>query len=253
MSRLIYLCFPLFSSLFLFAQDAETLVQEARNLESSLHESAAFEKLKQALKVDPRNFFALWKCSELCSRIGNRQTTKQKKQDYFEAARIYAETAIKIRPGEADGYYALAVAMGRRAMIETGKEKVKAVKEIKLNAEKAIQINPNHGRAWHVIGKWHYEVSNLNPIEKAALKLLYGGIPHSSLQEAINAYERASQLEPYFALNYLELAKAYHRDDQDDKAIEQLKKIPALPAKTEDDPRIHKEAKELLDKIYASR
>ena len=249
MSRFIYLCIAFLSSLVLHAQDTETLIQEARSLETSLHETAAFDKLKLVLKADPRNFFALWKCSELCSRIGNRQSTKQKKQDYFDAAKIYAETAIKVNPNDADGYYALAVAMGRRALTESGKEKVRAVREIKINAEKAVQLNPQHGRAWHVIGKWHYEVSNLNAIEKAALKLFYGGIPPSSLQESINAYEKASQLEPYFALNFLELAKAYHRNNQDQKAIELLKKIPTLPMKTEDDSRIRKEADELLEKI----
>jgi len=249
MKKIIALLFNLFWAVALFAQDANTLIREADELEASLKETAAYEKFKQVLKIDPRNYYSLWKCSELCSRIGNRQPTKEKKLDFFTAGRIYGETAVKVNPNAADGYYALAVAMGRKALIETGNERIKAVREIRTNAEKALRINPNHARAWHVMGKWHYEVSNLNGIEKAALKIFYGGLPKSSLKESIAAYEKAKTLEPAFVLNNLELAKAYHKDGQDDKAIVLLKALPSIPNKTEDDNRIKNEGKKLLEKL----
>ena len=236
-------------SFFASAQDVNKLIKKADSLESALNEMAAYETFLQVLKIDPRNYHSLWKSSELCSRIGNRQKVKESKLDYFKAGRIFAETAIKVDPKSADGYYALSVAMGRKALIESGNERIKAVKEIKTNADKALAINPNHGRAWHVLGKWNYEVSNLNGIEKAALKIIYGGLPKASLAESIRCYEKAKQLEPVFALNNLELAKAYHRNDEDTKAIELLKALPNIPAKTEDDARIKAEGKKLLEKI----
>lgn len=245
---------PLFLLLFLCGclvsrgQDVATLTKEAEQLETSLKEAAAYDKFKQVLKLDHRNYYALWKCSELCSRLGRRQPTKAKQLDYYKAGKIFAETAIKVDPAKADAYYALSVAMGRLALTESGNEKVKAVKAIKDNADKAIQINPNHGRAWHVIGKWHYEVSNLNAIERAALKVFYGGLPKSSLSDAISAYEKASKLEPNFCLNNLELAKAYHRNGQNDKAVALLKALPSMPDKTEDDKGIKEEGMKLLEK-----
>jgi hypothetical protein len=36
--------------------------------------------------------------------------------------------------------------MGRKALIESGNERINAVKEIKTNADKALAIDPNHGR-----------------------------------------------------------------------------------------------------------
>jgi len=245
----IFLVLSFLASAGLSAQDVTMLIKRADSLEAALKESPAYETFKQVLKIDPRNYYSLWKCSELCSRIGNRQKTKESKIDYFKAGRIYAETAIKVNPKQADGYYALSVAMGRKALIESGNERIKAVKEIKTNADKAILINPNHGRAWHVLGKWNYEVSNLNSLEKAALKLLYGGLPKASLKESIHCYEKAKQLEPVFALNNLELAKAYHRNGEELKAIELLRQLPFLPPKTEDDVRIREEGKQLLKKL----
>ncbi len=249
MKKIILFFFLFISCFILSAQDVNTLIKKADSLEAALNETAAFQTFNKVLKIDARNYYALWKCSELCSRIGNRQPTKEKKADYFKAGRIYAETAIKINPKAADGYYALSVAMGRKALTESGNEKIKAVKEIKTNADKAIALNPNHGRAWHVLGKWHYEVSNLSGLEKAALKIIYGGLPKSSLKESIKCYEKAKQFEPVFALNNLELAKAYHRNKEDAKAIPLLKQLPSLPAKTEDDAKIRAEGKKLLEKI----
>ncbi|MBL7751587.1 MAG: tetratricopeptide repeat protein [Chitinophagaceae bacterium] len=248
MAKPLAIIFLVLSSLICTAQDAATLIKEADQLEASLKEAQAYEKFKQVLKLDHRNYYALWKCSELCSRIGRRQATKEKQLDYYKAGKIFAETAIKVDPNKADGYYALSVAMGRFAMTESGNEKVKAVKAIKDNADKAVTLNPNHGRAWHVVGKWHYEVSNLNAVEKAALKIFYGGLPKSSLNDAIAAYEKAMKLEPNFALNNLEMAKAYHRNKQNDKAIALLKALPSIPEKTEDDKGIKEEGKKLLEK-----
>lgn len=247
MKKIILLAILLPALLICVAQDVPALLKQANDFETSFQEVNAYDTYKQVLKMDPRNFLALWKSSELCSRIGNRQSSKTKKIDFFNAAKSFAETAIKVNPYAADGYYALSVAMGRRALIGSGKEKIAAVKEIKVAADKALSIDPKHGRAWHVLGKWNYEISNLNIIEKTAVKIFFGGFPPASFSNAIHAYEKARQFEPDFPLNYLELAKAYHRNGQADKAIYFLEKLPAIPNRTIDDGIVKAEGKKLLN------
>ncbi|TCZ69332.1 hypothetical protein [Flaviaesturariibacter aridisoli] len=228
------------------AQSERELLETAQRQEAALNEGAAFETLKVAVKVNPSSYPALWKLSELCSRIGKRQGRKEVQQEFYKLGKSYAQRAVTVNPTGADGYYALAVAMGRMALSQSGKERVNSVKEIRTNVEKALQLNPGHGRAWHVLGKWHYEVANLGMFEKAALRIVYGGLPPASLQESIRCYEKARSLEPEFALNYLELAKAYHKAGQDDHARECLRKLPSLPNKTGDDAHIKQEGAKLL-------
>ncbi|GAA4330957.1 hypothetical protein [Flaviaesturariibacter amylovorans] len=228
------------------AQSDAEFVQLAERQEAELNEHGAFENFRKALNINPSNHTALWKLSELCSRIGKRQATKQQQQEFYVYGKSYAQRAIQVAPTAADGYYVLAVSMGRLALAQSGKERVRSVKEIRTLIEKALALHPRHGRAWHVLGKWHYEVSNLGIFEKAALKVAYGGLPPASLKESIAAYERAKVYEPAFALNFLELAKAYHRNDNDEKAFEQLRALPAVPNKTLDDARIKSEGARLL-------
>jgi tetratricopeptide (TPR) repeat protein len=222
------------------------LVALAERQEAQLNETAAFETFRQALRINPNNYQALWKSSELCSRIGKRQPKKEQQQEWYRAGRAYSQKAIQLNPNGADGYYTMAVATGRLAMSQSGREKVNSVKEIRSNVERALALNPNHARAWHVLGKWHYEVSNLGMFEKAALRIVYGGLPSASLKESIRCYERARAIEPDFALNFLELAKAYHQNDQNEKALECLRRLQTLSNRTGDDAHIKSEGAKLL-------
>jgi tetratricopeptide (TPR) repeat protein len=235
MRLFLSLCICLLPFLFVTAQDAASLLKEAERLEIAPDENAAFLKYKEVLKMQSTNMKALCKCSELCSRIGQRQTVAKTRDEYYKAAKIYAETALKIDATNSDANTAMAIAIGRTTLTKSGKEKVTTAKDIRKYVDVALKTNPTNFLALHVLGRWHYEISNLTVIEKAAVKLLYGGFPPSSLKEGIKAFEKAKTLAPGFALNYLELAKAYHRNKENKKAVALLNEMLLLANVTEDD------------------
>ena len=229
-----------------FAQDITSVINEANRLEALPNEKAAFQKFKDALKLQPTNLSALCKCSELCSRIGNREADAKSRDNYYAAAVIYAKTALKISPTNDEANTAMAIAVGRTILIKSGKEKIAAVKDIKHYADIALKTNAQNFKAWHILGKWNYEVSNLNMMERAAAKVFFGGLPDASLKNAIASYEKAKAIKPAFLLNYIELARAYNRNGESEKAMAQLNKLMQLPYQTEDDPRIKTEAQKLI-------
>ena len=244
-----WMCLALIMPSYTYSQDIPALTKEAEKLESTFHEYDALQKYKEILRHQATNLNALCRARDLCSRIGHRETDKGKRLDYYKAAKTYAEVALKVNPQSPEANFVMAVAMGRMAMVSSGKEKVEYVNEIRKYAETTLKYDPNSFKAYHVLGKWNYEVSNLTTIEKALAKVLFGGLPHASLQDAIKDYEKSKSLEPSFALNYLELAKAYHRNKQDDKAKELLKKLETIPNKIEDDTQIKAEGKQLLKEL----
>lgn len=228
------------------AQDVNALLKEAERLEAVPDELGALKKFKEVLAVQPTNIKALCKCSELCSRVGQRQSIVKNRDDYFTAAKIYAETALKVDANNSDANTVMAMALGKSTMTKSGKEKVAAAKDLKKYVDAALKANPSNYVAWHILGRWHYEISNLNAMERAAVKLFYGGFPPSSLADGISAFEKAKSLCSGFILNYLELAKAYHRNNEDDKAKATIAEMLKLKNATEDDA-LHKEtAKKLL-------
>ncbi|MES2849066.1 MAG: hypothetical protein V4685_08420 [Bacteroidota bacterium] len=228
------------------AQDVTTLTKEAEKLEAALNEKGALSKYQQVIKLQPANVHAINRCSELCSRVGNREATAAARITYYEAAQKYASIALRIEPNNSAANCMMAIALGRVSLEKSGKEKVKAAKEIKKYADIALKNDPANYKALHVIGRWNYEISNLSFIEKAAVKVLFGGMPKASFADAVKAFEKARDLSPGFVINYFELAKAYKKNNQKTKAVACLNTMLQLPNTTEDDEASKEKARKLL-------
>jgi predicted Zn-dependent protease len=245
MKKILFFVFW-FLSIQAIAQTDE-LFKEAVNLERTLKEDAALAKYRQILAADPKNVKAFVRASELSSAIGARQTDKNAKANYYNQARDYADKAIALEPNNADAYYVRAVAAGKLTEVETENKKlVEQVRDIRTYAEKALAANPNHARANYVLGKWNFEVLTLSWAKKAAVKVLFGGMQKATIEDAYRYMEKCRKLEPYFVLNYLDLAKAYKHDHKPSQAIEVLNQLVKLPTRTADDAALKAEGKKLL-------
>ena len=240
----ILLLLPLFPK----GQGIDQLLMEAKQNEAVFKDYETLMKYSEVLKIQPNHITALCKVSELFSLTGKRQATKEKQKEYYAAALKYAKQAYATNPTSAEACFVMSVAMGRLAMMASGQEKIDAVKAIKSYAEKAVQYDPDNFKGYHVLGKWHYEVSNLNSLERWLVKVTYGALPDASLSKAIGYYEKSKQLNSAILINYLELAKAYHKNDEEKKAIATLEVMATLPNSSGDDATIRAEAKKLLEK-----
>jgi tetratricopeptide (TPR) repeat protein len=234
----------------LFAQDLTVLLKEGSNLERSLKDDQALEKYKAVLVADQSNLPALIRSSEISCGIGARQKDKKVKQEYYLKAKDYADKALSINPNSADANYVRAVVAGKLTEVEADNKKLVAnVKDIKTYADKALSINPNHGKANYVLGKWHFEMVDLAWAKKAAIKVLFGGMPDASTENAFKYMEKCKIFEPYFVLNFLDLAKAYKYDNQPAKAIAVLNQLVKLPTRTPDDMALKAEGKTMLSEM----
>lgn len=230
-------------------QDVALLMKQAASLEKSFRDEEAMRKYLEVLRHDPDNIDALCKTSELYNVVGKRQTGKEQQRVYYKKGEHYARAALKINPNHAEANFAMAISMGRLALISSGDEKIKAVKEIRSYADKCIRLDAQNYKGYHVLGKWHYEVSDLNALERWLVKVSYGGLPQASLNEAIKNYEKSKQLNPGFLLNYLELAKAYKRNGEPGKARSLLQQMQKLPVQTSDDPKIKSLGRKMLSEL----
>ena len=240
----------LLMSFNLFSQDVNVLFKEANNLERSVKEEPALEKYKQILTLDPENLQALVKGSELSSAVGGRQADKKVKADYYNTARNFAEKAVIVDPKSADAQYVRALAASKLAEVEPeNKKAVEYVKDSYTYASKALSINPNHGRANYLLGKWHYDMVTQSWAKKAAVKVIFGGIPAANIEDAFKYMEKCRSLEPYYVQNFYDLATAYKFDHKPAKAIEVLNQLVKLPIRTGDDAELKAKGKKLLSEM----
>ncbi|MFM7839256.1 MAG: hypothetical protein ACKO6K_06785 [Chitinophagaceae bacterium] len=244
----IYLSVQLLTAAPLYAQDVARWMVEARQAEKNFQDPEALSKYLDIVKVQPHHLVALCRASELSSKIGKRFSEFAQQKNYFRQAQRLAERALEVNPQDAEANFVMSVALGRMALIASGEDKVKAVKDIKKYAERSIRLDPGNYKGYHVLGKWHYEVSSLTVWERWLVKLAFGAFPEATFAESIRNYEISRKLNPALLLNYLEEAKACYKIDDKRKALELLRIIPALPNYSSDDPQIRQEAGKLLQK-----
>lgn len=238
----------LFCSLVMNAQDINTLLKEAINCEAKLNEPDALAKYKQILAINANSYTALEKAAILSCRIGVRTTDKAAKKTLIENGLQYAKRAFAVDSNNANSYYLMAMASGRMTDIEEdNKTKIAYVRDTKVFADKALAINPNHALANFVEGKWHYEMFTLNWAKKAAVKLLYGGLPEPNMEKCVEYLEKCKRLDPYCVINCLTLAQAYKEMDKTTKLIETLNILVKMPRRTFDDAAYIAEGKKMLE------
>ncbi len=238
----------LFLMTHVFAQDKNVLLKQAKDLELKFDEASALEKYKQIISIDTSDIFSLVKCAEFNCSIGERQKDKKVKSIYFDSADVYTQKAYRQNSNNADACYAMALVAAKKTEVEDDNKKLlEEVRQIKIYADKALFINPNHSKANYVLGKWHFELIRLSWLKKAAIKTFYGGIPDTQIDSAAYYMEKSRVSDPYFALDYLDLAKVYQYDHQPGKAIDVLNKLVKLPNRTFDDAAIKEEGRKMLE------
>ncbi len=245
--KFLFLIISLFFGFAATAQDANSMLAEASKIEMLPNESLALSRYKDILKIYPQNITALSKSSELCSRIGSRESAGVSQNAWYDAALQYANRAIAFSPRSDQANVSKAMIIGKSSLTKSSKEKIKGAKEIKQLLDIALATNPKNYLAWHILGRWNYELSNVNSFERAAARVFVTSVPEGSLKNSIICFENARKLSPDFILNNIELAKAYYANNQPIKGINLLQEAIKMPVTTEDDPRLKQKAHNLIN------
>jgi hypothetical protein len=104
-----------------------------------------------------------------------------------------ARRCVALYPDSAQAHFILALALGRAANLAGGKRRIALSKEIKLQADSTLALNPRHFGAMHILGRWHYGIASLSWLERSFAKIIYGGVPPgASMEKARSYFDRPS-------------------------------------------------------------
>ena len=239
------------SFLSMWGQDSnEAVLAEADSVYKTNNIGEALVLYEKALAIDT-TYAASWKYARTLVDQGNlvSEDDEDKKEEIYRSAVKYAEKAIELNGTDAEGYFVLAMCNGKVALVVGGKEKVELSKGVKENALKAIELNPRHDGALHILARWHREVTNLSWFLKAAADIIYGGLPDASNEEAVKYFMQAIEVKPKHINHHYELAKTFEEMGEDQKAIQEYKIVLELTPVQADDPQHQADAKERLDDL----
>lgn len=223
----------------------------------SYHEDHDFEAAliawRAALDADSSSYDLCWRIARATSDRGARAELdgdKAKAETAYGQAVAAARRAVTLDGTRAEGHLELAVAVGRYALFQGGKQKIRMSKEVKAQVDRALEIDPNLDRAHHILGRWNRSLATLSIFEKAAANVVYGGLPEgATLDNAVAHFERAIALKPDSMNHHLELARTYLALKLKQKARSELETALACPPTTPFDADYRREAKQLLAQV----
>ena len=211
------------------------------------YEEKALDLYKKVLEDNKDDADVLWRSAMLYTRVGDRLEDSDQKQEYFDTATELIEQAKFIDRNNADVYFTQAVILGRKSENASTEDALAKAKEIRSYSKKALEIDPDHEGALHVLGLWHKRMANLSFAERSIVNTLYGCVPEGASNEKAEEYlYKAANQASEMILYQLDLAKFYSNNGKAEEAREILRKIGNMDTRFKDDPRHKEEAQELL-------
>jgi tetratricopeptide (TPR) repeat protein len=202
-----------------------------------------------AVVIDSTNFDALWKLSRAYTDCAAAVPKDEGEGLAAESERL-ARRCVALYPDSAQAHFTLALALGRMANLAGGKRRIELSREVKLEADSTLALNPRHFGAMHILGRWHYGIASLSWFERSIAKVIYGGIPEgASMEQARRYFEQAIELDPLTPINHLWLGETLIKLKDYPGARAALQRCTELDDVLWDDFRTKEKARERLEEI----
>ena len=231
----------IFVSLPLLGQTAADDIKQGDEHFAKFDDARALQDYLKAAQAEPANYEALWKTSRAYFDVGgfmrptNSSAADEQRKIYSDSM-SYARRAIKADPNGTWGHLFLAAAWGKyvltHVLTQGKKEQVKASKQIRVEIDKAIELDPKNDLAYHALGRWHRQMAEIGGVQRFFGRLIYGSIPKGTYNESEKYLKKAIELNPNYTIHYLELGRTYLDMKKPDLAEQEFEKVLQAPITT---------------------
>ncbi|XP_054473985.1 regulator of microtubule dynamics protein 3 [Anoplopoma fimbria] len=190
---------------------------------------------------DSREF--LWRLARAYSDMYECTEDKQEKKTYAQQGRDEAELALKKNGLNAECHKWFAVLTGMTSKHESMHSKLKSSNILKEHLDRAIALRDDDPMCFYLLGRWCYEVANLDWLEKKAAAALYQSPPSSTLHDALENFLKAEELSPAFSKTVrLYIAKCHKELGNISEATNWVELALKTPTNSKDDETSNLEA-----------
>lgn len=239
----------LLCALTLRAQSTEDLVSRGEAMERLHLHREALEIYQQAAGSEPENAGILRRMAGQYSLLMAETGDVSQKKDLAKKALVCAEKAKTLAPQDAKVRLSLAIVYGKMALLESPRKQMEMSRQIKEEVDASIALNPQDSLAWYVLGRWNYEVANLNPFLKGLAQAIFGKFPEAGNTKAAACFEKAIALGPPRPSNHIELGRTYAAMGNPAGAREQINKGLAMTTSEKDDAEAKERGRKTLKSL----
>jgi tetratricopeptide (TPR) repeat protein len=216
--RLVLAAATLMVSSALPAQTAAEHIVLGDKDHEAMNAAGALRHYQAAIQADANNAEALWRAAREAIDLG--EFNDAARDSLYRIGEQFARRAVQADPKSSMAHFALAKAIGRRALSMGTRDRVKFAGEVRKEALEAIRLDSTNAGALHVMGMWHANIMRLSGIARFLAKNVLGGrtFDEANWKDAAGMLERAASLEPDRIVHKLDLAGVYRDRGEKDKA-----------------------------------
>jgi Tfp pilus assembly protein PilF len=223
------------------------LIQQGDADDAKHQPRAALLSLHQAETIEPENFGVLLRISKQYGDLVDQTKSKDDAKAFAEKALNYGRRAITCDSNSAKAHLNLSICYGKMTDFVGNKVKMEYAKLIHDEAQLSIDLDATDDYAWHVMGRWHFGVANLNGVLRTLASFVYGGLPAASNDDAAHCLKRAAELAPQRMMHHAELAKVYTAMGKTDLAAQEWQNVLGIRPVDTQDENYQKEARSVLE------
>ena len=226
------------------AQSVSDHIAQGLRDRSTRDASGALREFEAALAIDANNYDALVNAAECAVELGEFNSSTKQRDTLFRSAEQYARRAVAANPNGAEGHFELAQALGRTALSQSPRDRIRYAIEVREEALAALKIDPQHSGALHVMGVWNAEVMRLNGFTRMIAKTFLGGkiFNEANWEEAQKYMERSVAADSARIAHRLDLGAVYADRKMRDQALAQFEWIARAPVTDFNDSHYKEEA-----------
>ncbi|HUQ98458.1 MAG TPA: hypothetical protein VM166_03325 [Gemmatimonadaceae bacterium] len=210
----------------------------------AMNAAAALQHYEAAIAEDPKNGEALWKASRSAVDLGEYEQSDSKRETSFKTAEAFARRAVAANPADAEAHFSLARALGKYALSQGPRARVKYGTEVRAEALECLRLSSKHPGCLNVMGMWNAEVMRLNGFTRMLAKNVLGGKVFGSANwaDARRYLEESVAAEPDRIVHHLHLAGVYKDIGEKAKARAEYEAAMKLPNRDFNDRHYKAEA-----------
>lgn len=249
------LLIALLASLPALAEDAQilALLAQGDTAEARQDTRGALALFRQAEQLAPENVAVLLRISKQYSDLVGQTQPPEAALRIAERALDFAKRIVALDGKSAKARLNLAICYGRLTDFVGNKTKLEYSRIVKSEVSQSLELDPTDDFAWHVLGRWHFSVANVNGMLKTMARLIYGGLPAASNEEAARCLKKAVALAPQRLLHHAELAHVHTAMGQTEFALQEWQNVLGIRAAGVADAKYQQEARAALEAARPKR
>nr|XP_039249598.1 regulator of microtubule dynamics protein 2-like [Styela clava] len=192
----------------------------------------------------------LWRLGRSHVSVHEMRYLVEEKRVHALAGHEYTERALDIYEASSDVHKWYAIALGTMMDYVSTKDKILNGYKLKQHISRALELSPAEATLHFMLGRWCWGIYMLTWIERKLASTLFATPPTSSVQEALECFLKAEELDHgFYKSNQLYIGKCYYEMSKYKEAKNWLEKAKELKIVNIEDQKAHDEVVQLLTKL----